>query len=59
MSASRSEDLEGMPALFLAGTHYEMGYQHGTLARDNIHAFRRDAYAYMADRLLTRPLLFW
>jgi len=72
MSAARSDDLDGMPALFLAGTHYEMGYQHGTLARSGIRAFRSDAYAYMTDviqegmkwprwlaRLLTRPLLFW
>ena len=54
----------------MAGTPYEMGVQHGTLCRDEIHAFRREAYAYMATliasafrwplglaRLLTRPLL--
>ena len=72
MSAARAEDLDGMPALYLAGSHYEMGYQHGTLAREGIRAFRSDAYAYMTDlirqamkwpawlaRLLARPLLFW
>jgi len=72
MSAARVEDLEGMPALYLAGSHYEMGYQHGTLAREKIRAFRSDAYVYMTDlireamkwpgwlaRLLARPLLFW
>lgn len=72
MSAARADDLGGMPALYLAGTHYEMGYQHGTLARESIHGFRHAAYAYMTDlieqvmdwprwltRLLTRPLLFW
>jgi hypothetical protein len=72
MSAARADDLDGMPALYLTGTHYDMGYQHGTLARESIHAFRRAAYAYMTGlieqvmnwphwlaRLLTRPLLFW
>jgi len=72
MSAARAEDLEGMPALYLSGSHYEMGYQHGALARERIRAFRSDAYAYMTDlireamkwppwlaRLLARPLLFW
>ena len=49
MSAARAEDLDGMPALFLAGSHYEMGYQHGALARERICAFRSDAYAYMTD----------
>jgi hypothetical protein len=68
----RTDDLNGMSALYLAGTHYEMGYQHGTLARDAIHAFRRAAYVYATDliqqkmgwprwlaQLLTRPLLLW
>ena len=68
----RTDDLNGMPALYLAGTHYEMGYQHGTLAREAIHAFRRAAYAYVTGliqqemgwprwlaQLLTRPLLLW
>jgi hypothetical protein len=72
MSAARAEDLDGMPVLYLAGSHYQMGYQHGTLAGPRIHAFRRDAYAYMTDLirqamkwpawlagLLSRPLLFW
>jgi hypothetical protein len=68
----KHDGLNGMPALYLAGTHYEMGYQHGTLAREMIYAFRQAAYAYMADllqqemgwprwlaRFLTRPLLLW
>ena len=72
MSAARAEDMDGVPVLYLAGSHYEMGYQHGTLAREGIWAFRSDAYAYMTDlirqamkwpawlaRLLARPLLFW
>ena len=72
MSAARAEDLDGMPVLYLSGSHYEMGYQHGALARERIRAFRSDAYAYMTDlireamkwprwlaRLLARPLLFW
>jgi predicted choloylglycine hydrolase len=61
-----------MPVLYLAGSHYEMGYQHGALARERIRAFRSDAYTYMTGlireamkwprwlaRLLARPLLFW
>jgi hypothetical protein len=72
MSAAKTDDLDGMPALYLAGTHYEMGYQHGVLASELIHDFRRDAYAYMADLILetlglprwladfvTKPLLYW
>ncbi|MBN1813987.1 MAG: hypothetical protein JXA14_19275 [Anaerolineae bacterium] len=72
MSAAKADDLDGMPALYLAGTHYEMGYQHGVLARELIHAFRRDAYAYMTTLILytlglprwladliTKPLLYW
>jgi predicted choloylglycine hydrolase len=72
MSAARREEAGGMPVLYLAGSHFEMGYQHGALAREGIHAFRADAYAYMTDlirqamswpawlaRLLARPLLFW
>ena len=57
MSAARAEDLEGMPALYLSGSHYEMGYQHGTLAREGIRAFRSDAYAYMTD--LIRQAMKW
>jgi hypothetical protein len=72
MSAAKTDDLDGMPALYLAGTHYEMGYQHGVLASDLIHDFRLDAYTYMTDLILetlglprwladlvTRPLLYW
>ncbi len=36
MSAARAEDMDGMPVLYLAGSHHEMGYQHGTLAREGI-----------------------
>jgi len=72
MGAARSDDCDSMPVLYLAGNHYDMGYQHGVLARERIHLFRRDAYRYMADliqrvmklpgwlaRLITRPLLYW
>lgn len=72
MSAAHADDLDGMPALYLAGTHYEMGYQHGTLARDRILSFRDAAYAYVTGaageqmgwpdwlaRLLARPALLW
>ena len=57
MSAARVEDLDGMPALYLAGSHYEMGFQHGVLARERIRAFRSDAYAYMTD--LIRETMKW
>jgi hypothetical protein len=43
MSAARTEEVGGMPVLYLAGSHFEMGYQHGALARERIHAFRDDA----------------
>ena len=72
MSAAHSDDLDGMSVLYLAGTHYEMGYQHGTLMREKIHAFRQAAYAYITSllqkenkwpdwlaRLVTQPLLCW
>jgi predicted choloylglycine hydrolase len=72
MEASRHDEGNGMPVLYLSGNHYQMGYQHGVLARDRIHLFRLDAYRYMAEliqtamklpgwlaRLITRPLLYW
>ena len=70
LSAARRETIDGLLVLHLAGSPYEMGLQHGTLCRDEIHGFRREAYAYMARlvasvmrlplflaRLVTRPLL--
>ncbi|RPI89745.1 MAG: hypothetical protein EHM32_12300, partial [Spirochaetales bacterium] len=72
METSRHDEGNGMPVLYLSGNHYQMGYQHGVLARDRIHLFRLDAYRYMAEliqtamklpgwlaRLITRPLLYW
>jgi len=72
MEAAGSDECDGMPVLYLAGTHYAIGYQHGVLARERIHLFRLDAYRYMADLirqvmklpgwlagLITRPLLYW
>jgi hypothetical protein len=64
LAAARIERHGNLTALFLAGTPYEMGYQHGALARDLIHGFRRAAYAYVASLLpgpawLARPLLFY
>ncbi|HHH41960.1 MAG TPA: hypothetical protein ENK56_08150, partial [Chloroflexi bacterium] len=52
----------GLTVLYLSGTPYEMGYQHGVLARDLIHGFRKAAYAYVATRIpgpgwLARSLL--
>lgn len=32
------ELVDGYPVLHLKGTHYEMGYQHGALMKDRIHA---------------------
>jgi len=70
LSAARRETIDGLLVLHLAGTPYEMGLQHGALCGDEIHGFRRQAYAYMATliasvlrlplflaRLITRPLL--
>jgi hypothetical protein len=64
MARARMERHGGLTALYLSGTPYEMGYQHGTLARELIHGFRRAAYAYVTaqvpvPRALARPLLFY
>jgi hypothetical protein len=63
MEAARLERCGRLHTLYLAGSPYEMGYQHGVLARDLIHGFRKAAYAYVATqvpvpRRLVRPLLF-
>jgi hypothetical protein len=63
LAAARVERHGGLTALYLAGTPYEMGYQHGVLARDLIHGFRSAAYDYVASLVpvpawLARPLLF-
>jgi len=64
LSAARIARHDGLTALYLAGTPYEMGYQHGVLARDLIHGFRQAAYDYVNSQLpvprwLARPLLFF
>jgi hypothetical protein len=64
LASARIERHGGLTTLYLAGTPYEMGYQHGVLARDLIHGFRRAAYAYVTalvpvPRWLARPLLFY
>ena len=64
LAAARVERHGGLTTLYLAGTPYEMGYQHGVLARDLIHGFRQAAYAYVTalvpvPRWLARPLLFY
>jgi hypothetical protein len=64
LAAARIEQHGGLTALYLAGTPYEMGYQHGVLARDLILGFRRTAYAYVTSLVpgpgwLARPLLFY
>jgi hypothetical protein len=64
LAGARIEQHGGLTALYLAGTPYEMGYQHGVLAREQIHGFRQAAYAYVASLVpgpawLARPLLFY
>jgi hypothetical protein len=70
LAAARLERHGGLTTLYLAGTPYEMGYQHGVLARELIHGFRREAYAYVTSLMqkavrpappswLARPLLFY
>ena len=48
MAAARLDTTGPIPAYYLAGTPYEMGYQHGTLARKLIQDFRTAAYRYIA-----------
>lgn len=62
LAGARREQHGRLAALFLAGSPYEMGYQHGVLARDLIHGFRQDAYNYVLPQvpgpaLFARPLL--
>jgi hypothetical protein len=64
LAGARIERHGGLIALYLAGTPYEMGYQHGVLAREQIQGFRLAAYAYVASLVpgpawLARPLLFY
>jgi hypothetical protein len=69
LAGARLERYGGLTVLYLAGTPYEMGYQHGVLARHLIHDFRQAAYAYVTSMVqgavhrllpswLVRPLLF-
>ncbi|HPO14179.1 MAG TPA: C45 family autoproteolytic acyltransferase/hydrolase [Candidatus Hydrogenedentes bacterium] len=51
MSACRMDMGDAIPALYLSGTHYEMGYQHGQLAKDLIHAFRDKAVNFVASHV--------
>lgn len=55
MAGARMERHGKLTALYLAGTPYEMGYQHGILARDLIDCFRRAAYTYVTT-LVPGPL---
>jgi hypothetical protein len=70
LAAARLERHGRLTTLYLAGTPYEMGYQHGVLARELIHGFRREAYGYVTSLMqkavrpappswLARPLLFY
>ncbi len=49
LSAAHKEIVDGLPVLHLAGASYEMGFQHGSLCREEIHGFRCQAYAYMSS----------
>jgi hypothetical protein len=58
------EGHSGLTALYLYGSPYEMGYQHGALARGLIHAYRQAAYDYVLPQVpgpkrLRKPLLFY
>lgn len=70
LSTAHREVVDGLLVVHLTGKPYEMGFQHGALCRDEIRAFRAEAYAYMSTliasafklpralaRLVTRPLL--
>lgn len=64
LARARIERHGGLTVLYLGGSPYEMGYQHGVLARDLIHGFRRAAYAYVTRQLpvpqaMARPALFY
>ncbi len=72
LSSAHAEDINNLTVLYLGGTPYQMGYQHGHFARNRILSFRHAAYDYMINligremnlphwmaRLLTKPLLFW
>ncbi len=70
LSAAHREMIDGLLVLHLSGSPYELGLQHGTLCKQEIRAFRQEAYTYMAGliasvfhiprrlaRPFTRPLL--
>ena len=70
LSGAHRETIDGLLVLHLKGSAYEMGFQHGSICRDEILEFRGEAYRYMATlvasvmqlplplaRLITRPLL--
>lgn len=64
MHHARIEPAGNLHMLYLKGSAYEMGYQHGALARELIHSFRAEAYDYIATlvpvpRALARPMLFY
>ncbi len=64
MGCARMEKAGGLHVLYLEGTPYEMGYQHGVLAREVIESFRTEAYAYVETLVpipgfLARPALFY
>jgi hypothetical protein len=64
MGQAKMERAGNLHALYLAGTPYEMGYQHGVLAREVIQRFREEAYAYVETlvpfpKWLARPALFY
>ncbi len=64
LARARMERAGALTALYLKGSPYEMGYQHGALARGLIQRFRAEAYEYVATlvpvpRALAKPVLFY
>jgi hypothetical protein len=71
LADARRETIDGATVLHFSGTPYAIGVQHGALCRDDIAAFRRVAYDYLAGevarilrlprsvaQLIARPLIY-
>ncbi|MBS3778065.1 MAG: hypothetical protein KGY50_02085 [Candidatus Thermoplasmatota archaeon] len=56
LNNARIENKDGITLLYIAGTHYEMGYQHGFLLKDQIEENMR-AYMEFAKGLTTYETL--
>ncbi len=51
LSEARRADAEGLLVLELRGNGYQMGYQHGTLARGRIRALHAEVLDYLRDQM--------